>query len=310
MNSITENVVATAQFSKTTLGIVYTLSEYVGGEKCYYATEYNGTATELYIPDIYNGLPVRHVGAMTVQGNFTNNKNLTKIVLGANVKRIQSNTFANQTKLVELQLNNSLVAIGSSAFSNCMKLEYVFIPKSVTNIGSRAFYKTGTTLVLHILSDIDLTDGWPTYWDYDFYNSSEFPSILLTGVDSNKPLNYYGEFVYTYKNGNLILVGYSGGNEVVIPEEIEGQNIYSLGVAFWYNRKITKITINASLYEIGEGALRTTTSLVECVINKPITKNITEYDFANSGIKRFVINANQVSILGQIYHSGDILNIN
>ena len=71
---------------------------------------------------------------------FKNNKKLTKVTIGKNVKKIGNTAFANCTKLTAITLGGQVQTIGKSAFSGCAKLAKLTLGKKVKTIGSKAFY--------------------------------------------------------------------------------------------------------------------------------------------------------------------------
>ena len=88
-------------------GIVFTN---IGGS--YSVTGYEGTDTEVIIPETYRGLPV------TV---------------------IAENAFAGQSTVTSVTIQDGVTSIGGSAFSGCISLTSITIPNSVTSIGGHAF---------------------------------------------------------------------------------------------------------------------------------------------------------------------------
>ncbi len=77
-------------------------------------TAYNGTATELEIPDKIGGYTVTTIGY---------------------------SAFFNCGKLESITIPESVTNIGDYAFADCTNLENVSIPDSVTSIGVLAFHR-------------------------------------------------------------------------------------------------------------------------------------------------------------------------
>ena len=88
-------------------GIVFTN---IGGS--YSVTGYEGTDTEVIIPETYRGLPVT---------------------------MIAENAFAGQSTVTSVTIQDGVTSIGGSAFSGCISLTSITIPNSVTSIGDHAF---------------------------------------------------------------------------------------------------------------------------------------------------------------------------
>lgn len=96
---------------------------------------------EIVIPDaitlagqIYK---VTSVGANA----FLNNKEITKVVIGANVKIIEKNAFKGCSNLVSVTMGDSVKSIGVNAFYSCKSLKSVTLGKNITTISDKAFYK-------------------------------------------------------------------------------------------------------------------------------------------------------------------------
>lgn len=73
-------------------------------------------------------------------GAFKNNKTLSTIKLGSNIKTIGDNAFYGCSNLKKVTLSKNLTQIGSKAFYKCTKLTGITIPAKVSKIGSKAFY--------------------------------------------------------------------------------------------------------------------------------------------------------------------------
>ena len=73
-------------------------------------------------------------------GAFKNNKTLSTIKMGSNIKTIGNNAFYGCSKLKKVTVSKNLAQIGSKAFYKCTSLTSITIPAKVSKIGSKAFY--------------------------------------------------------------------------------------------------------------------------------------------------------------------------
>ena len=148
---------------------------------------------------------------------------VTKYIIGDNVKGIGNYAFYNCSSLSSITIPNSVTSIGNYAFSGCSFLTSVTIPESVISIGSSAFNDCLSLTSVHI-TDIA---AWCN---------------IYFGSESANPL-YYAHNLYL--NGNLV-------KDLVIPN-----NVTSIGDnAFDSCSKLTSITIPNSVKSIGANAFK------------------------------------------------------
>lgn len=70
---------------------------------------------------------------------FKNNKTVTKVTVGSNIKTIGKNAFYKCTKLKTLKIGKNVTEIGANAFKGCSSLTSVTLPSKTTKIGANAF---------------------------------------------------------------------------------------------------------------------------------------------------------------------------
>ncbi len=79
---------------------------------------------------------VTSIGSKAIQ----NNKKMTKLVIGSNVKAIGANAFLGCTKLKTLTIGKNVTEIGAGAFKGCTSLKKIItLPDSIKTIGTAAF---------------------------------------------------------------------------------------------------------------------------------------------------------------------------
>ena len=71
---------------------------------------------------------------------FRNNKRVTKITVGNNIKTIGSSAFYGCSKLKTVTIGKNVETIGNSAFGKCTALTKMTIPAKVKKIGKQSFY--------------------------------------------------------------------------------------------------------------------------------------------------------------------------
>lgn len=81
---------------------------------------------------------------------FSNNKNITYVIIPRGVTTIGDDAFKDCTELKGISLPVSLTSIGNNAFKSCTKLIQLSIPKAVTSIGSSAFEDDSSLYMVYI----------------------------------------------------------------------------------------------------------------------------------------------------------------
>ena len=95
------------------------------------------TNNTYYIPASLQSVTV--IGGNILYGAFYNCRNLTSVILPANITTIGSNAFYNCSSLTAINIPSTVTTIDSYAFSGCGSLNQVFLPVTVNNINTGAF---------------------------------------------------------------------------------------------------------------------------------------------------------------------------
>ena len=160
--------------------------------------------------------------------------------------------------------------IGEGAFRNNTKITRVILPSSTLTIGRYAF--EGCTA----LTEVVFNEGLETISDYAFRNSG---LTILNLPDSVASIGKY--CFYSIQIESLVL-----------PDGVSRLSKY----AFYGCSRLTSITFQPRLYEIGERAFYNCTALTEIIIPKTITK-IDPYAFSSCiALTKIVIPSETTSI--------------
>ena len=92
------------------------------GENEYKVTTYMGTANRVFIPQTYQGLPVKTIG----ENAFAGDSNIKFVNLTDIVHTIENSAFAGMGKLGRINIPKGIKRIGSEAFLSCSSVEQIY----------------------------------------------------------------------------------------------------------------------------------------------------------------------------------------
>lgn len=93
------------------------------------------TATQIYVPEEYDGLPVKEIGSRA----FRQEEDITLVDVPSSVVRIGDDAFNYCSSLSTVHLSEGLEEIGEEAFYACLALESIALPSSLTLVAPQAF---------------------------------------------------------------------------------------------------------------------------------------------------------------------------
>ena len=196
------------------------------------APSYTGSATDVYIPDVYddgvNGLyPVTEIGDYAFYTSEVEN-----VFISNSVVSIGGAAFGFCYGLINITIPSSVVSIGSAAFESCDNVISLTIPSGVTSIGDSAFSGCSG------LTSITIGSGVTSIGSSAFSDCSKLTSITIgSGVTSI---------------GNNAFFGCSKLTSITIPDSVT-----SIGSsAFDGCSGLTSITIGSGVTSIGDSAFR------------------------------------------------------
>lgn len=188
-------------------------------------------------------------------GAFAGCANLTSVTLSRSLQYIGDEAFRDCGSLCWVTLPQQLIGIGEKAFAGCAKLTSIVIPGTVGRIGDRAFEPT-IILRGHKNSAAEdyIKDNGGTFRQVDYHKLASASGQLDT-------------MEWTLKDGAMTVTGQGALNlgaldaypwdalrgDIVTLELGEGITEVD-AQAFALCRKLTKVTVPASLEKIAEGA--------------------------------------------------------
>ena len=142
-------------------------------KKVAYQTPSNKNATTISVPATVKINGVTYKVTAIANNAFANNKKITKVTIGSNVKTIGKKAFYKCTKLKTVKIGKNVTTIGSNAFYGCSKLTSVTIRSNVTTISDKAFYKCTS------LTKITLPSKVKKIGKQAFYGCKKLKSITI-----------------------------------------------------------------------------------------------------------------------------------
>lgn len=170
--NILTNTTLQAIYQEATEGLIFEERD-----EGYIVTDYEGSATSIAIPSIYNGRDVVAIGVDA----FLENKTLVSVHLPESLKDIGNRAFYECTLLSTINIPSSVLRIGRAAFYNCESLISITIPSPL--VDESAFHYCSN------LKNITLLNTVTTLANSCFYGCSDLVSIYIpssvTSIDNH-----------------------------------------------------------------------------------------------------------------------------
>ena len=246
-------------------GLVYIISP---EKDAYYVSDYIGTATDIVIPDTYNGLPVTKIldrkyfvplydSFLIISG--VDSPSVPQIPEDAPdwVKNDKQAVFCENENITSLQIGHNVESIDLCAFENCISLQTVKIGKGVTNIHTSAFKGCEK------LEKVQFSNGLTFIGFAAFQNCTELKEIKLPGsvttIGSNAFLNCKKLESVNFSNGLKSIGDHAFENCIEIKEINLPNSIESIrDKAFSGCTNLSEISVSDNVIEIGYHAFETT----------------------------------------------------
>ena len=217
-------------------------------------------------------------GITNIQASaFAGCVNLTSVTLSKSLTDIGDEAFRDCGSLCWVTLPQQLVGIGEKAFAGCGKLTSIVIPGSVGRIGDRAFEPT---IVLsghkNSASEDYIKDNGGTFRQVDYHkfvsSSGQLDGMEWTLKDGAMTVTGKG----TLSLGSLDAYPWDALRADIVTLEL-GEGITEVDAqAFALCRKLTTVTVPASLEKTAEGAFAESVEIITPTAETAETTELTE----------------------------------
>ena len=234
---------------------------------------YNGSDTEITIPDSFGKFTVTEIG----WGAFSQKFDITKITLPNGLKIIGSAAFEYCVGLEEIILPETVESIGNTAFYNCRSLKQITIPNGVKSIGICVFSGCSSVEKFEVdkQSSAYSSDESGALLDKSQKNLIQYPlgskRKTYTMPETVEEISGYAfEKATNLENvtfsSNMKKIGsYAFSGSGIVEAELF-ENLEEIGISAFSETPLASITLPDGLKTIGEGAFSHCSSIVDVTI--------------------------------------------
>ena len=241
---------------------------------------YNGSTSNIFVPDIHNDGTHGNARITSIAGfAFRYNKTIVDVVIPNTVTSIGDSTFADCTNLRSLYIPKSVISIGGGLLVNDAKLEAITVESGNLNYDSRnncnAIIETASNTLMYGCQNTVVPEGIVTIGNRAFYGISSLQEINLP---------------YTVKTLGASSLQQTGLTNIVLPNGLTTINGYA-----FYLTPIETFYIPASVNYIGSLALCTsrTNSIVVSSANPKYDSRNNCNAVIETSVNRLVIGCNK-----------------
>ena len=210
----------------------------------------NYTSPEiLYIPRVYNELPVTRLGNGKLLSNIGNVKT---VQVEKGIETIGASAFSNCDNIINVDLPKSLKSLGSNAFYDCDKLGSINLSKTeLEKIEYRTFYSCGALKKVDFPNTLTYI-GTEAFYDCDGISSIDLSQTHLDNIDTQAFYTCGSLTTVTLPNG-ITIIGNSAFYDCVALKTINlTDSLTNIGTSAFYNCKsLTAINLPETLTSIG-----------------------------------------------------------
>lgn len=189
------------------------------GETGYELTGYNGTATDVYIPDTLGDGETKYNILKVGNGLFENNTAINSVTLGNGIRVIGENAFRGASSLTCAVINEKLSVIGGGSFDGCTNMNSILLYDGILKIGENAFRGCDALTVYCN----------PGTAAYEYAEANGIRTEILNPDAIPETYTQDGA-TYYISNGEAMFMGVSGTDRFIIPSSVKNTPVTKLSV--------------------------------------------------------------------------------
>ncbi|MGN1457516.1 MAG: leucine-rich repeat protein [Acutalibacteraceae bacterium] len=226
----------------------------INGDGTLDITRYRGSAENLVIPSVIDGVTVKSIGEQA----FQDCTNLKSVTIPDSVQEISRYAFSGCTGLTSVKMSKNLIKTGFCAFKGCTELTSITIPDTIKKIDSYTF-ENCTKLKNITFPAKSIEIGYDVFEDTAWYKSQ--PNGIV----------YIGKVAYGYKgelpeNTHIVI---KNGTEAIADQAFAEMDYSESGLSG--GSKIKSVTIPNTVKQIGSYAFEGCTGLTSVTIPDGVT---------------------------------------
>lgn len=236
-------------------------------------TGYDGSNTDIVIPNEIDGHPVKSIGDHAFDGKRTNGINLENVTISEGITSIGDFAFYSCTNLKNVKLPDSVIDLGVQTFLLCENLTTVNIPKNLTKIQNHCFQETAISEIVIPENVKDMDTGC-------FQSCKNLKKVIIYSMDIEyydtallQPDQVIDEEPFKYCSEDLVIYAYPGSTSETYAQEhnITFKDISTLSQEST-DIEIDDITLNKSTVslKVGESETLIPTITPENATNKDL----------------------------------------
>lgn len=172
---------------------------------------------------------------------------LDTVALGSGVTVFENEIFQECNDITSIVFPEGVTTIGMRVFNGCNKLASVTIPKSMTEIKRMAFNDCNRLVEIVNNSSLEITAGK--------IGNGGIALVAKDVHDGASKIRGLDGYLFLSCGGTNYLIDYVGDKtELTLPDSYKGESYEIFNYAFYWNIKLTSVTVPDAVTKIGDGA--------------------------------------------------------